>query len=134
MHMPVIGLTQAQLLARHGAGSVVVELVRIRVGKAVLPRAPRPLFSVGLSSPASILPNLPSMTVAPKPTIGALEAGYSGCCKALRLLIREGRSLEATKRTVAWDRLSLLHSCLPTRYKEPDYLYALLKREVTDAV
>jgi hypothetical protein len=111
-----------------------VELVRIRVWTALLPRAHSPLFSVVFSSPSGFLPNFPSMTVAPKPTIGELEAGYSGCCKALRLLIREGRSLEAIKRTVAWDRLSLLHSCLPTRYKAPDYLYALLKREVTEAV
>jgi hypothetical protein len=46
MHMPVIGLTQAQLLAWHGAGSVVVELVRIRVWTALLPRAHNRLFSV----------------------------------------------------------------------------------------
>ncbi|MEX0588256.1 MAG: DUF3136 domain-containing protein [Cyanobium sp.] len=73
------------------------------------------------------------MPAAPKPTIGELEAGYSGCCKALRLLIREGRSIEAIHRTVAWERLTLLHKCLPTRYKAPDYLYALLKREATQA-
>ena len=74
------------------------------------------------------------MSEAPKPSIGELEAGYPGCCKALRLLIRQGRSIEAIKRTVAWDRLKLLHNCLPTRYKDPDYLYALLKREFTQSV
>jgi hypothetical protein len=26
--------------------------------------------------------------------------------------------------------LSLLQKCLPSRYKSPDYLYALLKRDV----
>lgn len=31
-----------------------------------------------------------------------------GCSKALRLLIRQGRSIEAIQRTVAWDRLTLL--------------------------
>jgi len=67
--------------------------------------------------------------VAPKPSIGELEAGYPGCCKALRLLIREGRSLEAIQRTVAWERFSLLHSCLPGRYKTPYYLRSLLRRE-----
>ena len=73
------------------------------------------------------------MSDVAKPTIGELEAGYSGCCKALRLLIRQGRSIDAIQRTVAWDRLTLLHTCLPTRYKAPDYLYALLKREATQA-
>jgi hypothetical protein len=76
------------------------------------------------------MPVVPKPAAA-KPTIGELEAGYSGCCKALRLLIREGRSLEAIQRTVAWERLTLLHTCLPTRYKAPDYLFALLKREAT---
>jgi hypothetical protein len=56
--------------------------------------------------------------------------GYPTYCKALRLLIRDGRSFEAIQRTVCWERLSLLQKCLPGRYKSPDYLYALLKREV----
>ena len=74
------------------------------------------------------------MSEAPKPSIGKLEAGYPGCCKAFRILIRQGRSIETIQRTVAWDRLKLLHNCLPNRYKDPDYLYALLKREFTQPV
>lgn len=70
------------------------------------------------------------MVAAAKLTIGELEAGYPTYCKALRLLIRDGRSFEAIQRTVCWERLSLLQKCLPTRYKAPDYLYVLLKREV----
>jgi len=64
------------------------------------------------------------------PTIGELEAKYSLYCKAMRLLIKEGRSMEAIQRTVAWGRLQQLHLCLPSRYKSPDYLYAVLKRDL----
>jgi hypothetical protein len=63
-------------------------------------------------------------------TIGELEAGYPTYCKALRLLIKNGKTLTAIQRTVCWERLTLLQKCLPTRYKSPDYLYALLKREL----
>ena len=54
-------------------------------------------------------------------------------CKALRMLIREGRSLTKIQRTVCWDRLHLLHQSLPGQYKDPGYLYALLKRELGQA-
>ena len=63
-------------------------------------------------------------------TIGELEANYPLYCKALRLLIREGKSLNKVRRTVCWERLATLHSCLPNQYRDPDYLYALLKREL----
>lgn len=63
------------------------------------------------------------------PTIGELEAKYSLYCKAMRLLLKEGRSREEIQRTVCWSRLEQLHLCLPTRYKSPDYLYAVLKRD-----
>lgn len=66
---------------------------------------------------------------APSLTIGELEANYPTYCKALRLLIREGKSLAKVRRTVCWDRLQILHNCLPGRYREPGYLYALLSRE-----
>jgi hypothetical protein len=69
-----------------------------------------------------------------KLTIGELEAGYPTYCKALRMLIKNGKSLEAIQRTLCWDRLTLLQKSLPTRYKSPDYLYALLKREVEQMV
>lgn len=69
----------------------------------------------------------------PATTIGELEANYSMYCKALRMLIREGRSLTKIQRTVCWDRLHLLHQSLPGQYKDPGYLYALLKRELGQA-
>jgi hypothetical protein len=65
-----------------------------------------------------------------QPTIGELEAKYSLYCKAMRMLLKEGRSMEAIQRTVCWSRLEQLHTCLPGRYKSPDYLYAVLKRDL----
>ncbi|MFM7360263.1 MAG: DUF3136 domain-containing protein [Cyanobium sp.] len=64
-------------------------------------------------------------------TIGELEANYSMYCKAMRLLIREGRSLTKIQRTVCWQRLECLHRCLPGQYRDPDYLYLILRREVS---
>jgi hypothetical protein len=62
-------------------------------------------------------------------TIGELEANYSLYCKAMRLLIREGKSLNKVRRTVCWERLQTLHNCLPGQYRDPGYLYTLLNRE-----
>lgn len=62
-------------------------------------------------------------------TIGELEAGYSLYCKALRRLIQEGRSLSRIQRTVCWQRLARLHACLPSQYKDPEYLYLQLRRQ-----
>lgn len=70
---------------------------------------------------------------APSLTIGELEANYSLYCKALRLLIREGKTIAKVRRTVCWQRLEILHNCLPGQYRDPDYLYALLAREVKGA-
>ncbi|MCP9774916.1 DUF3136 domain-containing protein [Cyanobium sp. HWJ4-Hawea] len=72
--------------------------------------------------------------VVSKPTIGELEAGYPSCCKALRILIKDKKSIEAIQRTVAWERLTLLNKSLPSRYKAPDYLYFMLKREIEQPV
>jgi hypothetical protein len=63
-------------------------------------------------------------------TIGELEANYSLYCKALRILLKEGKTLTAIQRTVAWSRLEQLHTCLPGRYKAPDYLCVVLKRDL----
>ena len=63
-------------------------------------------------------------------TIGELEANYSLYCKALRLLLKEGKSMAAIQRTVCWSRLDQLHTCLPSRYKDPNYLCAVLKRDM----
>lgn len=83
------------------------------------------------SSPSSTggTPEVESSTTRP-PTIGELEAKYSLYCKAMRLLLKEGKSMEAIRRTLCWSRLEQLHICLPGRYKSPDYLYAVLKRDV----
>jgi hypothetical protein len=66
---------------------------------------------------------------APTLTIGELEANYSLYCKAMRLLIREGKSLNKVRRTVSWERLQTLHHCRPGQYRDPGYLYTLLNRE-----
>lgn len=68
----------------------------------------------------------------PALTIGELEANYSLYCKALKLLLLEGRSLTRIQRTVCWERLVILHTCLPNRYRAPDYLAALLRREIAE--
>ena len=48
-----------------------------------------------------------------------------------RLTIGEGRSLARIQRTVCWQRLECLHRCLPGQYREPAYLYLLLRREIS---
>lgn len=63
-------------------------------------------------------------------SIGELEAGYPLYCRALRRLIEEGRSLERIQRTTCWQRLATLHGCLPGQYKDPDYLYLQLRRQI----
>lgn len=62
-------------------------------------------------------------------TISELQASYPLYCRALRILIQEGKSLKKVQRTVCWARLQSLHTCLPRSYRDPDHLYFLLKRE-----
>lgn len=64
-------------------------------------------------------------------TIGELEASFPLYCKALRILIREEKSIEQIQRSVCWHRLASLHHCLPRQYKDPNHLYFHLKRELT---
>ena len=66
----------------------------------------------------------------PALTVGQLEAGYPMYCKALRMLIREGSTLNRIKRTLCWQRLELLHTTLPRQYRDPVVHYAMLKRTV----
>lgn len=68
----------------------------------------------------------------PKITIDELEAKYPLYCKALRMLLLEGRSSQQLQRTLCWDRLSTLHHSLPRRYKAPDHLVVLYQREIDD--
>lgn len=63
-------------------------------------------------------------------TIGELEASYPLYCKALRILIREERSIEQIRRSVCWQRLEALHRCLPKQYKDPLHLYFQLRRSI----
>ena len=64
-------------------------------------------------------------------TIGELQAGYPLYCKALRILIREEKTMEQIKLSVCWHRLSTLHTCMPRQYKDPEHLYFHLRRELT---
>lgn len=73
----------------------------------------------------------PATTSAASITIGELEANYQLYCKALRLLVAEGRSLKKIQRTVCWGRLQTLHHCLPRQYKSPDYLHAQILQQQT---
>jgi hypothetical protein len=63
-------------------------------------------------------------------TIGKLEASYPLYCKALRILIREEKTIQEIQRSVCWHRLEKLHHCLPRQYKDPNQLYLHLKREL----
>tara|TARA_Y100001970_G_scaffold294017_1_gene445872 strand:+ start:6945 stop:7175 length:231 start_codon:yes stop_codon:yes gene_type:complete len=65
-----------------------------------------------------------------KLNIDELEAGYPLFCKALRLLIVKGRTIKEIQRTVCWSHLETLNRCLPSRYKAPTYLMALIKRDI----
>ena len=70
-----------------------------------------------------------SMTQA-KLTIGELEAGYPMYCKALRRLLQLGKTPKDIEKTVCWGHLETLNRCLPTRYKSPSYLLALIRRDL----
>jgi len=65
-----------------------------------------------------------------KLTIGELEAGYPLYCKALRRLLKEGRTNKDIERTVGWGHLETLNRCLKGRYKAPSYLLALIRRDL----
>ena len=72
------------------------------------------------------------MLGAPSITIGELEAKYPLYCKALRLLLLEGRSQDQLQRTLCWKRLDTLHHSLPRHYKAPDHLVVLYQRQIKD--
>ncbi|GCE64273.1 hypothetical protein OMCYN_00179 [cyanobiont of Ornithocercus magnificus] len=65
-----------------------------------------------------------------KLTIGELEAGYPLYCKALRRLVKEGRSVIDIQKTVCWGHLETLNRCLPRRYKPPEYLMTMIRRDL----
>ena len=72
------------------------------------------------------------MSVKPAITIHELEAKYPLYCKALRMLLIEGRSIDQMQRTLCWQRLSTLHHSLPRNYKSPDHLIVLYGRQIKD--
>lgn len=63
------------------------------------------------------------------PELLDLDDHYGSYCRAMRMLVREGKSLKNVQRTVCWQQLAHLHDCRPARYQEPDALYRRLCRE-----
>ena len=61
-------------------------------------------------------------------TIGELAVGISSYCQALRRLVSQGRDLEAIQRTICWDYLERLHTCLPQSYRSPKDLVLRYQR------
>ena len=62
-------------------------------------------------------------------SVGELEAQYHLYCKAMRILVRDGVTINKARRTVCWQKLEILHNCLPRQYREPEQLYMHLKRD-----
>ena len=62
-------------------------------------------------------------------SIGELEAKYPLYCKALKILIKQGKTSAQLQRTLCWDRLRLLHRSLPKHYKSPERLMLLIQAE-----
>ncbi|MCS5690614.1 DUF3136 domain-containing protein [Cyanobium sp. FGCU-6] len=66
-------------------------------------------------------------------SVGELEAQYPLYCKAMRILVRDGVSINQARRTVCWQKLEILNHCLPRHYREPEQLYLHLKRDQQQA-
>jgi hypothetical protein len=64
-------------------------------------------------------------------SVAELEAQYPLYCKAMRILVRDGVTINKARRTVCWQRLELLHRSLPRQYREPEQLYLHLSRDPT---
>ena len=62
-------------------------------------------------------------------SVGELEAQYPLYCKAMRILVRDGVTINKARRTVCWQKLEILHNWLPRQYREPEQLYLHLKRD-----
>ena len=67
-------------------------------------------------------------------SIGELEANYPLYCKALKILIRQGKTSTDLRRTVCWDRLRLLHRSLPRQYKSPERLLLMIQEDLSKNV
>jgi len=62
-------------------------------------------------------------------SVGELEAQYTLYCKAMRILVRDGVTINKARRTVCWQRLEILNHCLPRQYRDPEQLYLHIKRD-----
>ncbi|NQW38087.1 MAG: DUF3136 domain-containing protein [Cyanobacteria bacterium] len=62
-------------------------------------------------------------------SLGELEAQYPLYCKAMRILVRDGVTINKARRTVCWQKLEILHHCLSCQYREPEQLYLHLQRD-----
>ena len=60
-------------------------------------------------------------------SIGELEAKYPLYCKALKMLIKQGKTSAELERTLCWDRLRLLHRSLPRQYKSSERLMLMIQ-------
>jgi hypothetical protein len=89
----------------------------------------QPLIWLIVGSTKGLVP-MSSTTFTTQLSIGELEANYALYCQALRILAREGASVEKVKRTVCWRRLATLHHCLPRQYRDPEILYFRLRQDV----
>ncbi len=67
-------------------------------------------------------------------SIGELEASYPLYCKAMKILIRQGKTGRELQRTVCWDRLRLLHLSLPRQYKSPERLMLMIQTDLSKKV
>lgn len=63
-------------------------------------------------------------------SIAELEANLSLYRSALRILIRQGKTLDQVKRSICWDRLMRLHCHRPEEYGDPGLIYASLKQDI----
>ena len=62
-------------------------------------------------------------------SIGELEAKYPLYYKALKMLIKQGKTSAELQRTLCWDRLCMLHRSLPRQYKSPERLMLMIQAE-----
>jgi hypothetical protein len=85
-----------------------------------------------VSLPAHRSPDeLPPDALTPDPlTPDELEHSFTIQCKALRILVREGRSLAKIRRTACWLQLETLHDLNPRRYPLPERLHDQLHNQL----
>ena len=82
-----------------------------------------------LQMPDDLSLHRPVLMATSNLTIGELEAKYPLYCKALKLLLRQGKTKAQLQRTLCWDRLRLLNHSLPRNYKSPERLMQLIQAE-----